>query len=207
MHGIELLNNTAVKRYCNLALRQNSSIMEFGASRDFGSTRLVSDLARETNSSVKLVDPNSKTLSDAENSVEDGLKLETFCVKGEDLDLENFKNVGLFHLDGFDIVTSHPHKKSTIEDYKKNGIDLLNDGNVLSAESHLKISQKIIQARENNPCVVIFDDTWAYKGIWYGKGATAVPLLISKGISLVSKPSRNPFLFFRYKWGIALYKT
>ena len=207
MHGIELLKKRNVLRYALTALRSNPSIMEFGASRDFGSTRLISDLALKTNSSVKLVDPNQKTLTNAKNSVKDELKLETFCSKGEDLEIEFFKDIGLFHLDGFDIVTSHPHKKTTLEDYRKNGIDLIKDGNVLSAESHLRISTKIVDASENNPCIIIFDDTWAYKGIWYGKGATAVPFLISQGFSLISKPSRNPFLFFKYKWGVALYRT
>ena len=79
MHGIELLKKRNVLRYALTALRNNPSIMEFGASRDFGSTKLISDLALKTNSSVKLVDPNQETLTNAINSVEDELKLKTFC--------------------------------------------------------------------------------------------------------------------------------
>lgn len=206
MHGIDLLKKKTILRYAMIALKFNPNIMEFGVSRDFGSTRLISDLAIKTNSSIKLVDPNQKNLLNAVNSVEDKLKLETYCSKGEDLQSEIFKNVGLFHLDGFDIVTSHSHKKSTIEDYKNNNIDLIKDGNVLSAESHFKISLKIIEVSKNYPCLIIFDDTWADNGIWYGKGATAVPKLISEGFSLISNASRNSFLLNRYKWGIALYK-
>lgn len=205
MHGIQLLNNEEVYRYSKLALQSSPGIMEFGVSRDYGSTKLISDLAIETNSSIKLVDPNRGTLDEAVSSVDSNISFEKICEKGEDVDQDYFNNVGLFHLDGFDIITSHKHKQSTIDAYAEAGIDLLKDGNVLAASSHYKIAEKILISNANKNCVVLFDDTWIYNGVWQGKGATAVPMLISNGFYLISKPSRCRILK-QYKWGVALYR-
>jgi hypothetical protein len=205
MHAIELLKNKEVYRYSKLALESSPGIMEFGVSRDFGSTKLISDLAIETKSTIKLVDPNINTLEKAVLSLDLDISFERICKKGEDVDQEYFKNVGLFHLDGFDIVTSHKHKKSTVDSYADAGIELLKDGNVLSAISHYKIAEKILIINSNKNCVILIDDTWIQNGVWQGKGATTVPLLISNGFYLISKPSRNRILK-KYKWGVALFR-
>lgn len=208
MHGIQLLeNNKDVVRYAKKALAQSSGIMEFGVSRDYGSTKIISDLAIETNSIIKLIDPNDGTLQKATSSVNDAISFETICAKGEDVDQEKFEGVGLFHLDGFDIVVSHKHKQSTIDAYADAGIDLLKDGNVLAATSHYEITKKIISSNISKPSLVIFDDTWMQGGVWFGKGATAVPLLINSGFSLISKPSRSKFFMKQFKWGVALYRS
>jgi hypothetical protein len=205
MHGIELLRNNDVYRYAKLALESSPGIMEFGVSRDYGSTKLISDLAITTNSTIKLVDPNKITLEEAALSVNKSISFETICEKGEDVDQDCFKNVGLFHLDGFDIITSHEHKQTTIDAYAHAGIDLLKDGNVHAAQSHYKIAEKVLVSNASKNCVILFDDTWVQNGVWQGKGATAVPMLISNGFFLISKPSRCRFLK-QYKWGVALYR-
>ncbi len=205
MHGIELLKSEKVYRHSKLALEESPGIMEFGVSRDYGSTKLISNLAIETCSRIKLVDPNKNSLTAAALSVDSSIPFEEICEKGEDVDQEHFENVGLFHLDGFDIVTSHKHKQSTIDAYASAGIDLIKDGNELSAKSHLKISEKILISNSNKKCLILFDDTWFQNGVWLGKGATAVPMLISNGFQLISKASRCRILK-QYKWGIALYR-
>ena len=207
MHGIQLLeHNKDVIRYAKKALVECPGIMEFGVSRDYGSTKIISDLAIETNSTIKLVDPNNDTLQKAVSSVNEDISFQTICAKGEDVDQNCFEGVGLFHLDGFDIVVSHKHKQSTIDAYTHAGIDLLRDGNVLAASSHYEITKKIISSNTTKPSLVIFDDTWMEGGVWHGKGATAVPLLINSGFSLISKPSRSKLFIKKFKWGVALYR-
>lgn len=208
MHGIQLLeNNNSIVRFARRSLAKAPGIMEFGVSRDYGSSSVLAKFALECQSELVLVDPNEATLEQASKSIEDSIHHKVIHEKGEDVAVGDFANMGVFHLDGFDIVTAHKHKASTIEAYAKVGIDLLADGNVLAAQSHFQIAQKLVAANPEGPRIVLFDDTWcSYGGEWKGKGATAVPYLISNGFVPVS-PIAAPFWQLRrYKWGMALFR-
>lgn len=207
MHGIELLTRShEIRRRAQEALRARPGIMEFGVSRDYGSSSFLALLAQEQGARLKLVDPNAETLEKARQSLGDDFPCDAFEMPGEDVAQSDFLSVGVYHLDGFDIVTSHRHKQSTIAAYERIGLDLLRDGNVLSAKSHYLISEKIVNAADGAPTLVIFDDTWCTRGgIWMGKGATAVPYLIANGFVLVSSAQPPWWQPRKFKWGVALY--
>jgi len=83
-----------------------------------------------------------------------------------------------------------------IENYRARGTDL---NNANSAAVHLAQAQKVVE-KVADRCVIMFDDTWnihtgkTFEGLvkpgtdtegWYGKGATAVPWLLSQGWSVI----------------------
>ncbi|MDB4219543.1 hypothetical protein N9782_04650 [Emcibacteraceae bacterium] len=204
MHGIELINFKDVKRAIDRSLSDTKlGILEFGVSRDFGSSSHLYDIHKKFNVPLGLCDPNKDTLDNIKLELKDEEGISFYYEKGEDLDDSYYKNIGLAHLDGFDIVTWHPHKQSTIDAYTSAGIDLLRDGNHFSALSHLQIAEKLLVNNPTGPMTILFDDTWWQKGIWKGKGATAIPYLLANGFRCISKPSTSFYEPRKYKWGVA----
>lgn len=215
MHAIELLNNPAVEKYAEICLRKAPKIVEFGVSRDFGSTRILGSMARKYNAGLVLCDPSSTAIENIARDEEyKNLSVETFCMKGEDLNYD-YSDAGLFHLDGFDVITfhmtiaKHLRKKkfaAMVRNYAAQGIDIINYGNALSSMSHLKICRNIVDKTSMEEKLVLLDDTWCENGIWRGKGSTAVPFLIANGFFLCTRPTTPFWQPMKYKWGIALYR-
>lgn len=204
MHGVQLIYNQDLKFHIDKALSlPGSKIAEFGVSRDYGSSSHLFELSAVSNSEMLLVDPNKETLDQVKVKLGES-RVKYFNEKGEDVGPEYLEGVTVAHLDGFDIVTAHKHKQSTIDAYQSIGIDLLKEGNYLSALSHFQITRNLLDG--NDPAsrmVIIFDDTWLERGLWMGKGATAIPYLLNKGFYCVTKPSAPCFQFKKYKWGVA----
>ena len=130
-------------------------------------------------------------------------KFHAWC--GEPLDLiKNIKEPICFaYLDNFDYIPPDSEDEQWITDMKvryieEYGIELTNEN---SANVHLE-QTKLIHERSGEKCYILFDDTWDIKSArtfegwvtpensydgWYGKGAKAVPWLLSNGWSLIEK--------------------
>jgi hypothetical protein len=208
VHGIELINNNSVvQHWLDYVLTQKLDIMEVGVSRDYGSSSHLVQLLSQYSVLLKLIDPNSDTLKAVEASMGQSDKKNSifyYPVPGEDLELKEFKNIGFAHLDGYDIITRHKHKESTIQAYASIGHNLLLEGNVRSSISHFLICKKLVSENIDSPMLIILDDTWLEKGVWMGKGATAIPFLIANGYALITNPSATGINRLRkYAWGVA----
>lgn len=204
MHGIELINFKDVKIAIERSLSETKlGILEFGVSRDYGSSSHLYELHKNFGVPLGLCDPNKDTLDKIQQELSHDKGVSFYAEKGEDLSDEGYKNTGLAHLDGFDIVHRHPHKQSTIDAYTSVGIDLLRDGNHLSALSHLLIAKKLLANNPTGPMTILFDDTWWENGRWMGKGATAIPYILANGFRCISNPSVPFYEPRKYKWGVA----
>lgn len=109
--------------------------------------------------------------------------------------------VAFAYLDNFDYIPPGCEDAdwmlAMIENYRTRwGIEL---NNTNSAQAHLAQTKKIVEMAADQ-CVILFDDTWnvaegkTFAGLiqpgtdhqdWYGKGATAVPWLLSQGWSVI----------------------
>lgn len=116
------------------------------------------------------------------------------------------KPIAFAYLDNFDYIPpgceNEPWMLGMIENYRSQGIEL---NNANSAAAHLAQTQKIV-AKAASRCVIMFDDTWnihtgkTFAGMvepgtdtegWYGKGATAVPWLLSQGWSVIQDDTEH----------------
>ena len=204
MHGIKVLlkHLPEIQEY----FKKGKTVVEIGSTRDIGSTHYLAEICTKKGMNLITIDP---TESSYKNAIEvlnkfDNPNLKAVNDTGEDfLRTYEGKDICLAYLDGFDIVTDHPHKQSTIDAYKNVGIDLLKDGNRLSAEVHLDATESIYN-NISDKAVLCFDDTWKENNEWKGKGATAVPYLLSKGGKLISKQSKPFWKKRKYNHGVLI---
>lgn len=208
MHGIQIVLKK-INNYSYL-FKENMNIIEIGSSRDDGSTFYLSKLCLKYKMNLYTIDPDEKSNRNALDvfaKFDCPANLHAILEKGEVYLKNNApKGIVLAYLDGFDIVTKHPHKQSTIDAYNKQGIDLLKDGNRISAEIHLETTKYIVENSVPQN-IICFDDTWCENGNWMGKGATAVPYLLENDYSLITPPSRKWYFRKKYNHGVALMKA
>jgi len=201
---------------------QGDTIVEIGSTRDTGSTGIFARICRRYGLKFITIDPSSSSHQNAlqvlrryQSEFESG-QFQAINMKGEDyFKTPAFKSgnhrIVLAYLDGFDIVTDHPHKQSTIDAYAQHGIDLLKDGNRISAEVHLETTKDIIPHLKRSG-FICFDDTWHERvsstkvniDEWMGKGATAIPWLTSKGFLVVTSPNTLQEDSPKYNHGVLL---
>ena len=102
---------------------------------------------------------------------------------------EKYSNnkISILYLDNFDIIYNDKHKESLLKRvgniYSENNEDLNNER---SAIVHLEQLKSALPHLENKN-VIIIDDTMIINGNWWGKGALAVPYLLSLGYSINHK--------------------
>lgn len=205
MHGITILLKN-IERIESL-LVAGQTVIEIGSTRDVGSTYYLAQICQKYNLHLITVDPSLTSYEDALKVFEkfDYPHLQAVNQKGEEFLAEyNGNDICLAYLDGFDIVTDHPHKQSTVDAYAEQGIDLLKDGNRISAEVHLQATKDLVR----NACgdiILCFDDTWqGPDNVWMGKGATAVPFLLNIGAQLMTPASKKPEQAAQYDHGVVL---
>lgn len=184
----------------------SKTMFEVGSTRDYGSTQFYSSLANQEGFNFVTVDSSEDSHNAAKKHIDqmNNENIKAVLDSGENYS-KNYdkKDIFIAYLDGFDIVTDWPHKQSTIDFYTKQGIDLIKDGNKLSAESHLTIV-KNLEDNFMDECYICFDDSWLQNGEWFGKGKTAIPYLITKGFVVdetfligYPKPYNNGILLVR----------
>ncbi len=204
MHGIKVL----LKELPNIQeyLVEGKTVIEIGSTRDIGSTFHLAKLCGEKKMNLITIDPSKDSYNSALEVLSqfNNSNLHAVNDTGEGFLKGYVKNdICLAYLDGFDIITTHPHAQSTIDSYKSVGIDLLKDGNRLSAEVHLDATKSIYKNIKTKG-VLCFDDTWEENGKWMGKGATAVPYLLEKGGELISSPSKKWWKKRKFNHGVLI---
>ena len=104
------------------------------------------------------------------------------------------KPIGILYLDNFDVVYSDKHKESllhrvgTAYDERHEIIT-----NQRSAEVHLE-QVKAALPFLTTPTFIGFDDTMIKEGKWWGKGASAIPYLLSIGYQIVKQDANGLIL-------------
>lgn len=173
-------------------------VLEIGMERGEGSTAFFNDFCKKNNLEFYSVDfdPNPrlaiKTL--------DWVKPVTMT--GEEFLLNHFKdkNEKIFfaYLDNFDYIFEHIRGHQQIIEqqsrYKKFNLEM-DDNNHSSHKAHLLQAVLIDIDFAANPCFFLFDDTWEENEKWYGKGALAVPYLLSKDYKYIAKSSYNELYY------------
>lgn len=181
--------NDAISRNPN----EDLSVVEVGSERGVGSTYYMAKYCDENNLSFYTIDPSTESNASAKKILGKfkSNKLQAVKAKGEDF-LNGFEKqkIVLAYLDGFDVVfPGHIHSQDRIDAYASWGIDLMKDGNRLSAEVHLETTKYIYQNVVKGG-VIAFDDTYWENDEWFGKGKTAIPFLLKNGYELVNNKER-----------------
>ena len=183
MNSSKLIQNKYVSIFIKDILEEQPNILEFGACRDAYSSQIFVKYLG-TSAKMHIVDPSIDAINTTKNIIKNR-NVFFHNKKGEDLEDSLFANVGLVHLDGYDIVTKHKHKKTTIEAYRKIGHDLLLHGNYRSAYSHYLIVKKLLK-NNNGSVICVFDDSWIDRNnLFQGKGASAIPYLLANGFKIL----------------------
>lgn len=174
---------------------EGQTVIEVGSNRDAGSSNHLIRWCDQHQLNFITIDPNAAT-SKAVQSILDAHapdRMKAVNLPGEVFLKDYHGNDIIFaYLDGFDVVIPGvPHKQSTIDAYARNGIDLLTDGNRISAELHLETA-KYVAANLLLHGIIGFDDTWEVNGEWFGKGATSVPYLLERGYRQLNAETVGP---------------
>ena len=94
------------------------------------------------------------------------------------------KTIKVLYLDNFDWIWDPkdiaPYCQTQIENYAKRGV-IMNNQNC--QEEH-KLQLEYCLPYLDKQSVVIMDDTFYNNGVWDGKCATAIPLLLANGFTM-----------------------
>lgn len=202
IHGDEmiLLNHDYIHSF--LADKNDLSFIEVGSQRGTGSTYRLSRYAKQYGYHFITVDAdenNSKGAGEIISEVDDSY--EAHHRLGEEFLAEyEGKKIGICYLDAFDLITDWPHKESTVESYKKRDAEFSNEAAYkMHLDASIAIVNKVIPGG-----FICFDDVWKdEKGVWQGKGKTAIPYLLEKGF-VVNCYRPNSMLMQRTGEGIVV---
>ena len=167
--------------------------IEVGSERGVGSTYYLAKYCAEKNLSFYTIDPSNESNKSAKKILNKfkSIKLQAVKARGEDF-LNGFdkQKIVLAYLDGFDVVFPGTiHSQERIDAYASWGIDLMKDGNRLSADVHLETT-KYIYRNVVKGGIIAFDDTYFDGDEWFGKGKTGIPFLLENGYELVNNKER-----------------
>jgi hypothetical protein len=158
-------------------------ILEIGSTRGDGSTQFFAGyVSHNIKFKFYTVDINTEItrhLLKFERVKYSNIKV--FTGKGEDIIDQINEPISYAYLDNFDLIReesrSDPYVLELVTAYKKNfGIEMNNDN---CHAAHLLQAQKVSKKAAKR-CIIQLDDTH-YNNGWVGKGATAVPWLLSVG--------------------------
>ena len=165
-------------------------VLEIGMERGEGSTRFFNEFCKAHNLDFYSVDFDPIPRSFVKDL--DWATLVTMT--GEKFLLEYFKakNQKIFfaYLDNFDYIfphiKGHPQVVSQQIRYKDFNLDM-DENNHNSHKAHLLQAVLIDVDFAAESCFFLFDDTWTANEQWHGKGAMAVPYLLSRGYQIIDK--------------------
>lgn len=175
-------------------IKENQTVIEIGSERDAGSSYYMAKFCEKHNLNFITIDPNKETSEAVQKTLLkfNNEKFKAVNEKGE-VYLSSYDKGDIFfaYLDGFDvIIPGHPHKKTTIEAYEREGINLLKDGNEISAKVHLDTAL-FVEKYLVDGGVIGFDDSWYENDEWHGKGKTAIPYFLNKGYTLINSREKE----------------
>ncbi len=180
--------------YLNPFIKKGLTVVEVGSERGGGSTHTLAKFCQKHKLNLITIDPNKDTHRSAKRLLSkfNNKGFQAINAKGEEyLCSYNKGDILLAYLDGFDVVIrEHTHKPSTIAAYQRQGIDLLKDGNKISAKVHLQATL-CVEKNLVHGGMIAFDDSWHANEGWQGKGKTAIPYLIDQGFKLINSKERK----------------
>lgn len=176
-------------------LTPGSLFLEIGTDRGLkrqeyaGSTKVLKELADLHHCEFVTIDIDNDLLQPARDR-----GVDAYCMSGEQFCLEVLpeinRPVSMAYLDNFDWDWNPPKNDPFIKDqqdlYKrKYGIEM---NNVASQAAHVMQTMYLLPYLADE-CVIGFDDTFymPHLGHYTGKGASAVPLLLSLGFQIVEE--------------------
>jgi len=194
MHGHVLLLDNAERMKDDI---KGGVLIEIGSDRESGSTKTLALMAEKFDMAFYTVDPDEGAY-ERSSAILEKIDNESTAVQalGEEF-LKDFDgDVHLVYMDAFDnVLENWPHKQTTIDTYKKRGIDLNNEN---SWKMHLEACENII----DNVVIggyICFDDTKQNGGDWEGKGKLAIPFLLKNGFDIVDSDYSNCLLLQKEK--------
>lgn len=162
-------------------------VIEIGSTREKlsgqGSTVVLAELSARLGLRFVTVDMDPANTEQARQDLSEFPNAEAVTAKGEDY-LATFEGpvVGAY-LDAFDIQHGQ-HSDYRIGRYREFlGTEITNEA---SASMHLECA-RALAGRVVAGGIVAVDDTWREAGGFGGKGATAVPYLLSEGFRIVKR--------------------
>ena len=182
-------------------------VLEIGMERGEGSTKFFDEFCEKNSLDFYSVDFDPEPWSSIQNLG----WVTPVRMTGENFLLHHFKNeeqkIFFAYLDNFDYIFDHIRGHQQIIDqqkrYKEYGIDM-DENNHSCRKAHLLQTVLIDVDFAAESCFFLFDDTWKEGEKWGGKGALAVPYLLSKDYKLIetSKDPRPEFGFVLLGKGI-----
>lgn len=169
-------------------LAEHSYIIEVGSQREpqppdniANSTCFLDRLAQAHNLRFKTVDFSKESYELAKSYVGDKAVLSD----GAEF-LRNFNQpISILYLDNFDVIYDEKHQQSLMRRvgtaYDEHNEIITNER---SAEVHLEQVEEALPLL-TKPSYICIDDTLERESGWWGKGAKAVPFLLSKGYDIV----------------------
>jgi len=183
IHGHKLLLDYLVSQK-NLKL---GLLVEIGSTREDiqgqGSTKEFAEFTKRHGIkfiSVDMDELQTKKAQDAFKNI--GGECLAINAKGEDFIRTYPGDISAIYLDAFDYDHGN-HSQERKERYSQ--ILNLSITNANSAQMHLECAKSIVDRGEVE--IIAIDDTWRNMGMYLGKGAKAVPFLLSNSYSIVSK--------------------
>jgi hypothetical protein len=171
-------------------------VLEIGMERGEGSTTFFNHFCQIKGIEFYSVDFDPNTFQIVKE-----MKLDwtvPICMSGEKFLFEYFpelkKKIFFAYLDNFDYIFPHIRGHEQIikqqSRYKEFGFEM-DENNHNSHRAHLIQAFLIDLDFAAEPCYFLLDDTWRKGDVWYGKGATAVPYLLSRNYKIISKPDED----------------
>lgn len=185
-----MASHTLIKKIQNIELiLKEGCIVEVGSAREsiaVSSTKYFNDISKKYDVNFYSIDFSEYCYKLAKSLIGD----KAILGKGEEKIKDIKESISCLYLDNFDIINNKNHEKSLRSRikkfgnaYKKNNTDI-EKSNLLSQQTHLAQAQASLPKLSAN-AVVIFDDTPKLTNGFGGKGALAVPWLVSQGLKIL----------------------
>lgn len=185
-----MASHKLIERVLDLqSLLKEGCIVEIGSVRESitdSSTKYFNDISKKYDVNFYSIDFSEYCYELAKSLIGD----KAILGKGEEKIQEIKEPISILYLDNFDIINDSKHEASLRtrikkfgNAYEKNNVDI-DPTNLLSQETHLAQAQASLPKLSENG-VVIFDDTPKLGERFGGKGALAVPWLVSQGLKIL----------------------
>jgi len=187
-----MASHTLIEKIKNInPILKEGCIVEIGSVRESivdSSTKYFNDISKEYGVNFYSIDFSEYCYGLAKSLIGD----KAIFGKGEE-QIKNIKEpISVLYLDNFDVINeNNPMHESSLRArikkfgnaYEKNNVDI-ETTNILSQQTHLTQSQISLPKLSKNG-IVIFDDTPQLDDGFGGKGALAVPWLVSRGLKIL----------------------
>lgn len=165
--------------------RPGLKFLEIGASRENifgqGSTKVIAEFCENNQINFISVDADKKNVENIKKDL-DNLKYSNIIYDtGENFSKINKENLDILYLDAFDIETENipmVRKKFYRETFNK---EITNEA---SAKMHKDVILNLLNNLSEN-CLIVFDDTFIIKKDFFGKGQSAIPILLKQGFKII----------------------